>query len=73
MAGDRRSRGGPVGVGRIYEKSRLEVSLLASAYEIVVPIRRLELGGIRESTPGQGEVRKRGVSVDSEECWREVV
>jgi len=67
MADGRGYRGESIRVDRVYEKSRLEESVLASAYELLVPTQRWDLGRKRQPMALQTEGPNCGDSINSEE------
>jgi hypothetical protein len=73
MAGGRGSGDRTLRVERVYERSRLEEETMASAYESLVPTRRLMLGSGCQPAPRGAEDPNGGLSGRCEErAWRGV-
>ena len=73
MAGGKGSRDRTLRVERAYERSRLEEEIVASAYESLVPTRRLMLGSGCQPAPRGAEDPNSGCSGYCEErSWRGV-
>lgn len=73
MAGRKGSGDRTIRVERVYERSRLEEEIVASAYESLVPTRRLMLGSGCRPAPRGAEDPNSGCSGHCEErAWRGV-